>query len=201
METKRCEECGKEYVPYGRREQYTCGSGTCRAARFRRLHREARSCSVCGKSMPKGRHRYCSDECKRAAESESRRKNPPKKKPYTCRLCGWVRYLRIPPDTNTCRRCSLIEKTYNKVCDACGEAFISKGPRTRYCDSCVTAALKAAREYSAKAKKISPSRAPVTAKRAINISTVQHCPASRLEDLIQGIVSGEILYRHNGVTA
>ena len=52
-----------------------------------------RSCIICGKPLPEGKMRYCSDECKReshrrAAAESFRRNQAVNKQPRRCVICG-----------------------------------------------------------------------------------------------------------------
>ena len=52
-----------------------------------------RSCIICGKPLPEGKMRYCSDECRReahrrAAADSFRRKQATNKQPRRCVICG-----------------------------------------------------------------------------------------------------------------
>ena len=59
---KNCEWCGKEFE--GKKGVQKFCSAKCRNANRRHLLcREEKTCVICYKVLPKGRSKYCSDEC------------------------------------------------------------------------------------------------------------------------------------------
>ena len=59
---KECEWCGKEFVRRRNSQKY-CSAKCRNANRNHRLYDEGKTCLICLKPLPKGRSKYCSDEC------------------------------------------------------------------------------------------------------------------------------------------
>lgn len=123
-------------------------------------------CLRCGSPLPKGRRRYCSDECSRAAETEraASQYTPPGPRPgvyrdnMTCETCGvtyrgHIRSKRCPAcqadkqrrDNAEYKRRAKAGKTRQigstDLCAQCGQPYIVSGSLQRYCPDCAAEAV------------------------------------------------------------
>lgn len=88
MKTKKCETCGKSFVPEHGGKKY-CSSVCRNKARRKEIKLSPFICKNCGKSFERKAtgQRYCSEECK----AEFREKNKVQRKgraPQLCVFCG-----------------------------------------------------------------------------------------------------------------
>lgn len=121
--------------------------------------RSKRTCAVCGKPLPPGRPRYCSDACEKAFRQQrekSRTGKKPRKAPFkilTCPVCGKVE--ERPIKSKLCAACQkekdkrdrkacMERKRAGKArtlgnsypCEACGKLYILCSGKLRYCPDC-----------------------------------------------------------------
>lgn len=100
--TGNCVRCGRHGRLYSRHMCHKCAIAT-----------KPTTCSWCGKPLPAGRSRFCSDECGRIfhrAQADELEKNTP----------------ALPPNPNRKHR----------VCLRCDKLFVSEGPGYRFCTKC-----------------------------------------------------------------
>lgn len=117
------------------------------------------TCEICGKPLPPGRRRYCSEACSREKErmrAKEARKDRLRPKPYrwiTCPDCG--KQVWRPIKSIRCQQCQAeLNKRHDaehkarksagrsrKIgdqypCEACGKMYVLEGGKQRYCPDC-----------------------------------------------------------------
>lgn len=132
-------------------------------------------CKQCGKDLPKGRTRYCSDACARAAKASRKRVNSGRERGNqqmmwrtTCISCGAEIFRPVK-----CIRCMACQDAVDRArdamhkangpsrplgstdhCQRCGKEYIVEGGRQKYCKACAHVATMDSirahkREYAA----------------------------------------------------
>jgi predicted nucleic acid-binding Zn ribbon protein len=110
VNTKKCDYCGKEFIPPTPKKRYCCEEckkkgnrkyNTEYAQITRAINKPKRYCKVCGKVLPKRAKSYCSVVCRDKARYERYKKKPkdnftPSEQPcWTCKNacggCSWSR--------------------------------------------------------------------------------------------------------------
>lgn len=94
-------------------------------------------CPICGNAVPRGRRKYCSPVCERAAFNAARRTRIESKKKET---------KDVTP--------------VEKICPVCGNSFIPEDPKRKYCSQeCYKVVhLEKCKEYRERKKNGEPAR-------------------------------------------
>lgn len=123
------------------------------------MGKEPKTCEICGKPVPKGRRRYCSEDCMRKMEARRNkelRKDRPKWRAYrwlVCQDCGkkvWrpIKSIRCEGCQEEARKKYAAEYRERKAagrsriigekypCEACGKMYVLDGSLQRYCQDC-----------------------------------------------------------------
>ena len=121
--------------------------------------RSKRACAICGKPLPPGRPRYCSESCEKAytqQREKSRTGKKPRLPPFrmlTCPICGTVEQRHIKSKLCAACQAEKDKKTYAEFvsrsragksrkigekypCEACGQLYVLCSGKQRYCKDC-----------------------------------------------------------------
>ena len=121
--------------------------------------RSKRTCAICGKPLPPGRPRYCSEDCEKAyaqQREKSRTGKNPRLPPFrmlTCPICGTVEQRHIKSKLCAACQAEKDKKTQAEFvsrsragksrkigekypCEACGQLYVLCGGKQRYCKDC-----------------------------------------------------------------